>query len=437
MLPACSQTADSSDISLRRPVHASGTSASNVDSYHHVQVINPNHTYYYYADAKANAKPDTFGQSSSTFTSQDGHTIMNNQQQQQQHLLHFSAPASSTIPTTNYYQHNPPPPFSTDSGDSSDHRHYSNKSSELSTVRPDIPTTNYYQHNPPPPFSTDSGDSSDHRHYSNKSSELSTVRPDIKDRRSRSFEYNNSNSKNKYNEFDSESSSSYLFLRKDDPKYHYTNFLTPNDKNELLMTMLSEMSFWEAPSSSSSSSRLQDRHHSLQQQQVSIGITTATRTILTSASTQNHNDPRSERRQLKSSNEQLQHHSGTYGSIISRFRNGNNSNSRGDSATKSNNVQVNAEKTGAVSSSGGPGSPLKRLSTNGGSQSTTGSPAITNARSKTNVVGADEDDLYNKELDALDPSKISWKHAVDPATGRVYYYDSVTRKTQWEKVRNN
>ena len=30
-----------------------------------------------------------------------------------------------------------------------------------------------------------------------------------------------------------------------------------------------------------------------------------------------------------------------------------------------------------------------------------------------------------------------WKSTVDPTTGRTYWYDSVTRRTQWEKVRFN
>jgi hypothetical protein len=32
-------------------------------------------------------------------------------------------------------------------------------------------------------------------------------------------------------------------------------------------------------------------------------------------------------------------------------------------------------------------------------------------------------------------SKPIWKTAVDPATGRTYYYDTITRTTQWNKVR--
>jgi len=28
-----------------------------------------------------------------------------------------------------------------------------------------------------------------------------------------------------------------------------------------------------------------------------------------------------------------------------------------------------------------------------------------------------------------------WKSAIDPSSGKIYYYDKITRKTQWNKVR--
>lgn len=34
-------------------------------------------------------------------------------------------------------------------------------------------------------------------------------------------------------------------------------------------------------------------------------------------------------------------------------------------------------------------------------------------------------------------SQPAWKSAVDPMTGRTYWYDAVTRRTQWDKVRKN
>jgi len=36
-----------------------------------------------------------------------------------------------------------------------------------------------------------------------------------------------------------------------------------------------------------------------------------------------------------------------------------------------------------------------------------------------------------QELEAAN----TWQKAVDPTSGRTYYYDSITRQSQWEKVR--
>ena len=44
--------------------------------------------------------------------------------------------------------------------------------------------------------------------------------------------------------------------------------------------------------------------------------------------------------------------------------------------------------------------------------------------------GRDKSNSSQKDLS----KKGIWKSATDPATGRKYYYDSVTRKTQWKKV---
>lgn len=30
----------------------------------------------------------------------------------------------------------------------------------------------------------------------------------------------------------------------------------------------------------------------------------------------------------------------------------------------------------------------------------------------------------------------NWRTAVDPMSGKIYYYDTITRRTQWEKVRD-
>ena len=44
-----------------------------------------------------------------------------------------------------------------------------------------------------------------------------------------------------------------------------------------------------------------------------------------------------------------------------------------------------------------------------------------------------EDSPTLKELEAAN----TWQKAVDPASGRTYYYDSITRQSQWEKVRTD
>jgi hypothetical protein len=44
----------------------------------------------------------------------------------------------------------------------------------------------------------------------------------------------------------------------------------------------------------------------------------------------------------------------------------------------------------------------------------------------------------NSQDDSTDSlSKPVWKSTVDQSTGRTYYYDALTRKTQWNKVRES
>lgn len=57
--------------------------------------------------------------------------------------------------------------------------------------------------------------------------------------------------------------------------------------------------------------------------------------------------------------------------------------------------------------------------------------------------GKMEERSNNGQTKPIAPTKVqpapypcSWKTAKDPATGKIYYYDVITRKTQWEKVRD-
>jgi hypothetical protein len=54
-------------------------------------------------------------------------------------------------------------------------------------------------------------------------------------------------------------------------------------------------------------------------------------------------------------------------------------------------------------------------------------------RSSPNISGSNSRSPGAEEAVPHEP--VNWKTAVDPVSGRTYFYDSVTRKTQWEKVR--
>jgi WW domain len=52
--------------------------------------------------------------------------------------------------------------------------------------------------------------------------------------------------------------------------------------------------------------------------------------------------------------------------------------------------------------------------------------------SENNAVKAEKPKSQQNDLE--EAAAANWRTATDPATGKIYYYDVITRKTQWEKV---